>query len=95
MLAQAGLRDLLSDVAASATLGAEKPARACFDAFLERNALLPGRVVYVGNEYLADVVGARKAGLIPILLDRHDHVPTADCLLVRTLRDLISARPTS
>jgi putative hydrolase of the HAD superfamily len=90
VLAQAGLRDLLSDVAASATLGAEKPARACFDAFLKRNALLPDRVVYIGNEYLADVVGARRAGLIPILLDRHNHLPDADCLRVHTLRDLVS-----
>ncbi|MBV8831166.1 MAG: HAD family hydrolase [Acidobacteriaceae bacterium] len=90
VLAQAGLRDILRDVAASAALGAEKPARACFDAFLKRNALVPGRVVYVGNEYLADVVGARKAGLLPILLDRHDHLPAADCMRIRRLRDLIS-----
>jgi len=89
VLAQAGLRNLLGDVAASATLGAEKPARACFDAFLKRNELRPDRVVYVGNEYVADVIGARKAGLTPILLDRHDHLPAADCVRVRTLRDLI------
>jgi FMN phosphatase YigB (HAD superfamily) len=89
VLRLAGLRDLLCDAAASETLGVEKPARACFDAFLARNALDPARTVYVGNEYLADVVGARDAGLTPVLIDRDDRLPAADCLRVRALRDLV------
>ena len=91
VLTKAGLRDLLKDAVASEILGAEKPARACFDAFLARNALHPARVVYVGNEYVADVVGAREAGLIPVLVDRDDRLPAADCLRVRSLRDLVPA----
>jgi putative hydrolase of the HAD superfamily len=90
VLRRTGLRDLLGDAAASEMLGAEKPARACFDTFLSRNALNPARVIYVGNEYVADVVGAREAGLTPILVDRDDRLPAADCLRVRALRDLVA-----
>lgn len=88
VLERAGLRQLIGDAASSEELGAEKPARACFDAFLERNALDASRVVYVGNEYLADVVGARGAGLTPILVDRDNLLPYADCLRVESLREL-------
>jgi putative hydrolase of the HAD superfamily len=91
VLRGAGLRDFLGDVAASENLGTEKPARACFDAFLVRNGLNPVRVVYVGDEYVADVVGAREAGLTPVLVDRDDRLPAADCLRVRSLRDLVRA----
>lgn len=89
VIRRTGLRELVSDVAASAVLGAEKPTRLCFDAFLARNALDPGHVLYVGNEYIADVMGAREAGLTPVLIDRDDRLSTADCWRIRALRDLI------
>jgi FMN phosphatase YigB (HAD superfamily) len=89
VLMRAGLRDFFGDVAASESLGAEKPARECFDAFLVRNRLNPSGIVYVGNEYLADVVGAREAGLTPVLVDRRDRLPAADCFRVRSLRELV------
>jgi len=88
VLVRAGLRHLIGDAASSEQLGAEKPARACFDAFLGRNSLEPAEVVYVGNEYVADVIGARGAGLTPILIDRTDRLPYADCLRVQSLLDL-------
>jgi len=91
VLRRAGLRDLLGHAAASAELGAEKPSPACFDAFCARIQMDPARIVYVGNEYVADVVGARAAGMIPVLVDRNDRLPAADCLRVRALRDLIRA----
>jgi len=89
VMRHAGLRELVHDVAASEILGAEKPDRACFDAFCTRNALNANRLIYVGNEYIADVIGAREAGMTPVLLDRNDRLPTADCLRIRALGDLI------
>jgi FMN phosphatase YigB (HAD superfamily) len=90
VLINAGLREYVGDAAASELLGVEKPARACFEIFLARNSLAPEQTVYVGNEYLADVVGARQAGLIPVLVDRADRWPNADCLRIHALRDLVS-----
>jgi FMN phosphatase YigB (HAD superfamily) len=89
VLQRAGLRHFFLDVADSESLGSEKPERACFDAFVVRNRLNPAKVVYVGNEYLADVVGAREAGLTPVLVDRDDRLPAADCVRVRSLRELL------
>jgi putative hydrolase of the HAD superfamily len=86
---RAGLREFVHVVAASAALGAEKPDRACFDAFLTRNALVPTRVLYIGNEYIADVIGAREAGMTPVLVDRNNRLPAADCWRIQTLADLI------
>jgi hypothetical protein len=34
------------------------------------------------------VVGARQAGLTPILIDRENRLPYADCLRVRNLLEL-------
>ncbi len=44
---------------------------------------------HVGDSYDDDVVGARAAGLRPILLDREGAYPKADCLRVRDLRDVV------
>jgi putative hydrolase of the HAD superfamily len=89
VLRQADLRHLLQEVAASEALGAEKPDRACFDIFCARKALDPRRMVYVGNDYVADVVGAREAGMMAILVDRNDRFRAADCPRIRTLSELI------
>jgi putative hydrolase of the HAD superfamily len=42
----------------------------------------------VSTEYVADVVGAREAGLTSILVDRGNRLPYADCLHVQRLLDL-------
>ena len=89
VIRQAGLRELVHDVAASAVLGAEKPDRACFDAFLARNALDPSHVLYVGGSSIADVMGSREAGLTPVLVDRNNRLPAADCWRIRRLSDII------
>lgn len=54
----------------SADLGVEKPAVEFFQKFLERSGLTADECVYVGNDYFLDIVGARAAGLTPVLLDR-------------------------
>jgi FMN phosphatase YigB (HAD superfamily) len=76
------------DVVSSEMLGAEKPDAACFEAFLARVSIDPSRAVYVGNEYLADVVGARGAGLPPVLLDRAGRMRSADCRRISSLAEL-------
>ena len=88
VLRKVGLDRFFRDVASSEMLGSEKPEPACFEAFLARASLDPSRTVYVGNEYLADVVGARNAGLTPVLLDRADAMRSADCLRISSLADL-------
>jgi HAD superfamily hydrolase (TIGR01549 family) len=44
--------------------------------------------IYVGDNYYADVIGARAAGLEPILIDPHGTFPDADCLVIRRIGEL-------
>jgi HAD superfamily hydrolase (TIGR01549 family) len=50
--------------------------------------ILPSEAIYVGDNYYADVVGARNAGLRPVLLDPYEVFPEADCDVIRGLADL-------
>jgi FMN phosphatase YigB (HAD superfamily) len=46
--------------------------------------------VYVGDSYLADVLGSRGAGLHPVLIDREGAAPPAiDAPVVRSLVDVL------
>jgi putative hydrolase of the HAD superfamily len=95
ILRDAGLDGYFRDVVSSEMLGSEKPELACFEAFLARAALDPSSTVYVGNEYLADVVGARGAGLTPILVDRVGKMRSADCLRISSLAYLADSLKTT
>ena len=44
--------------------------------------------VHVGDSYTQDVVGARQAGLLPIIIDRNERYDAVDCLKVRNLKEL-------
>jgi FMN phosphatase YigB (HAD superfamily) len=44
---------------------------------------------YVGDNYAMDVLGARAAGLRPILVDRQAAHPEPDCACVRDLREIL------
>ncbi len=44
--------------------------------------------MYVGDNYYADVVGAQRAGLKPVLLDPEDIFPDAECPVIRSLGEL-------
>jgi FMN phosphatase YigB (HAD superfamily) len=52
--------------------------------------LTAGEVIYVGDNYYADVVGARAAGLQPVLYDPLGIFPEADCATIRSFDQLNS-----
>lgn len=74
--------------------GAAKPDRRIFDAMLERAALAPQQVVYVGDDPRADVEGARRAGLHAVWMDRHGRPWPGDvpppAYTVRDLGELVA-----
>lgn len=45
--------------------------------------------IYVGDNYYADVVGARAAGLEAVLIDPNNHFPAADCVVIHKFGELI------
>jgi len=76
-----GISQFFSIIVSSQAAGVEKPDPAIFRLALERlpRPVLTERVLYVGNDYRSDVLGARAAGLTPVLIDRSGGYPHADC----------------
>jgi putative hydrolase of the HAD superfamily len=80
-------------ILASGEVGIRKPEPGIFDAALERLGSEPDHAFYVGDNYWADVVGAERAGVTPVLLDPHRLFPEADCLVLDSIDDLLAWLP--
>jgi putative hydrolase of the HAD superfamily len=84
-----GLDSYLDFCVTSEEAGAEKPHPPIFLAALRRAHVAPQEAIHVGDQYQADVQGARAVGINPVLLDRegwyHD---VNDCSKITTLPEL-------
>jgi len=87
LLAGAGFAEHLAFVVDSGAVGIEKPDPRIFDLALALAAVRPEEALYVGDLYPVDVVGARRAGIEPVLLDPLGRYADRDC---RTARDVPS-----
>jgi len=67
-----------------------KPDPGVFDHGLQRVKLSAKEVIYVGDNYYADVVGARAAGLQPVLYDPLGIFPDPDCATIKSFDELNS-----
>jgi HAD superfamily hydrolase (TIGR01549 family) len=83
-----GLLPLVDLVLDSREEGVEKPDPRFFALALSRMGARAETTVHVGDLYEADVVGARNAGIEPVLLDRAGLYPDADCQRVSSLLEL-------
>jgi len=72
----------------SAYAGVAKPDRDVFAYALARIGATAEETLYVGDVYLADVLGARGAGIEPILIDRAGRFGFVDCVVVRSLVEI-------
>lgn len=85
-----GLAGYFDAVIASEAVGSSKPHREIFLRGLTALDCLPVRAVHVGDDYWADVVGAREIGIHPVLIDRDREDVHADCPIIARLGDLAS-----
>ena len=76
---------------AGGEVNAYKPEPGLFEHALQRANVTAGEAIYVGDNYFADVVGARRAGLTPVLYDPLGIFPEADCATIETFDELYSA----
>ena len=67
-----------------------KPDPGVFVHGLRRVNLSAPEVIYVGDNYYADVVGARAAGLQPVLYDPLGIFPHSDCVTIKSFDELNS-----
>ena len=89
-IGRAGLDPYLDVVVTAKDAGADKPEPPIFLAALERAAVDAPEVVYVGDQYERDVVGARAVGMNAILIDRYDLFPeVTDCPRITGLTQVI------
>ncbi|WP_219974825.1 HAD family hydrolase [Rubrobacter xylanophilus] len=70
VLGDLGWLGYFEDVVASAAVGYEKPDPGIFEEALRRSGAERGRTVHVGNDPVADIEGARAAGIDAVLVDR-------------------------
>ena len=69
-------------------VGGWKPDVFIFERAAERMGIRPEQSLYVGDNYYADVVGASRAGMKPVLVDPEGLFPEADCPIIRKIGDL-------
>lgn len=65
-----GLAPHLDFTVTSDEAGAEKPHPGIFEAAMKKAGVKPEEAIHVGDQYNADVVGAQRAGIGAILIDR-------------------------
>ena len=88
LLAELGLAEFFNFILPSAEVGVEKPDVRIFKLALQRLGLEPQEIVYIGDSYEADVVGARAVGITPILLDRKGKTRYQDVVCISSLAEL-------
>ncbi len=94
-LDDAGFSGAFDTVVDSHLVGVLKPDPGIFRIALERMSLKADRAVFVGDMPEIDVKGAKAAGIVPILLDRHDlhrQVPSARIRSLDELPGIVDGR---
>ena len=89
MLGALGLAPHLEVVLDSHLEGVEKPDPEIFRRALARLDRPAARTLYVGDIYSIDALGARAAGLTPVLLDPLGGYADADCATIARLPELL------
>ncbi len=89
ILRRLGLTRYLDWVVVSGTMGASKPSPAFYQLAVRRAGVAAHRMVHVGDNYYADVRGARIVGMDAILIDwRGRSWPALDVPLIHHLAEL-------
>ncbi len=87
-----GLTAKMDFLLASSLAGVEKPDPRIFHLALSRAGVSPDRAIHVGDDYEADLQGARGAGIDALLLDREGN-HAGEPNRIHTLRELLEILP--
>jgi HAD superfamily hydrolase (TIGR01549 family) len=90
LLNEHGIGEFFDFSLAAGEVNTFKPEPGVFEHALRRVGLSPQAAMYVGDNYYADVVGARRAGLRPVLYDPLGVFPDPDCDLIKSFDELNS-----
>lgn len=85
-----GLDTYLDFFLTASQLGAFKPHKEIFENLLKFLNVPAGEMIYVGDNYYADVLGARNAGVEPVLLNWDSLYSDVDCVEIKSIPELLS-----
>lgn len=85
-----GLDEIFELTVASCDVNAWKPDPAIFHYAVQQIGIQPQDAIYVGDNYYADIIGARRAGLTAVLLDPDNLFPDAGCVIIRQISDVLN-----
>ncbi|MCD4691112.1 HAD family hydrolase [bacterium] len=88
-MSQIGIRDRFSFLIDSWIIGVSKPEPRIFEEALKIAPLPPDEVIYVGDYYEVDVVGARAVGMHAALFDPYGAYTDADCAMMKQFADIL------
>jgi len=90
LLNKLGLASLLQVAVTSQNAGFNKPQPEIFQEALRQAGVQAPEVIYVGDQYQIDIVGANKVGMKGVLLNRGDYFKeTIDCPRLRSLTQVV------
>ena len=89
-LAERGLGEFFSLAIFAGEAGLHKPDPGVFHYLLEKAGVSAEESIYVGDNYYADVVGAREAGMNPVLLDVNNLFDAPGCPVIQSHAQIIS-----
>jgi putative hydrolase of the HAD superfamily len=79
----------LDVILTSGEAGADKPDPVIFLEAVRRAGADSSQSIYLGDQYEIDIIGARKAGLATVLVDRYNRYPNfIECPVIRELNQL-------
>jgi FMN phosphatase YigB (HAD superfamily) len=87
-LDQLGITPFFDFSLAAGEVQSYKPQPGIFEAALQRIETPAEAAMYVGDNYFADVVGAKRAGLRPVLYDPRGIYPDAACAVIASFDGL-------
>jgi FMN phosphatase YigB (HAD superfamily) len=90
VLEEHGISEFFDFSLAAGEVNVFKPEPGVFEHALHRVNLSPNEAIYVGDNYYADVVGSRRAGLQPVLYDPIGIFPDPDCATIKSFDELNS-----
>lgn len=89
ILEKLGLSDQFEVVVGADTCNCGKPDTEIFLYAVDKLGLEPREVVFVGNEYRYDYLGATRAGLKPLMIDREDKI-SENVDVIKSLTDILN-----
>ncbi len=84
-----GLQRYMKNIIISGEVGVSKPNPAIFRLALHNAGVRPTEAIHVGDVFEADVVGAEKAGMKGVLIDRDGASDRYDCPTIKILDEVV------